>query len=103
MDPFDPDKDSRAMISEPSEPELRDLRRIVRERLDGVVYKDRHSGRMTRIKQAPGKFKSIGVSLTNCDRDHVLVDIPVEGMMKPQPLRICLVCDAGREMLGLPA
>lgn len=90
---------------EPSELELRDLRRIVIERLRGVVYTDQHSGRKTVIKQAPGRFKRVLQDLANCGHDHVICDIPTnenEADPNSKPLRICLVCDDGAGVLGLP-
>jgi len=91
------------VTSAPDELELRDLRRIVTERLGGIVYVDRHADRKTPIKQAPGKFRRVLVELTNCERDHVLCDIPTnenEHDPNARNMRICLVCDAGRELLG---
>lgn len=90
---------------EPSQPELRDLRRIVHERLGGTVYIDQHIDRKTPIKQAPGKFKRVMVDLAWCGHDHVLCDIPTnenESDPDAKHMRICLVCDSGAEMLGLP-
>jgi hypothetical protein len=89
----------------PSEGELRDLRRIVHERLHGVTYSDQHSGRKTFIKQAPGKFRKTITDLANCGHERVICDIPTsenESDPDPRNMRICLVCDAGRELLGLP-
>lgn len=87
----------------PTDPELRSLRRLVKGNLDGQVLSGIHGGRKTRIKQAPGKFKSVNVPLTGCGHEDVICDLPVEredGYISI--MRVCLVCDAGREMLGLP-
>lgn len=102
--PIDPDH-PEALVTEPNDRELRSLRKIVEDSLNGHIYKDFHSHRAFRMKPAPGKFKSVNVPLTNCDRDHVVCDIPTgadpEHEKDPPLMRICLVCDAGREMLGL--
>jgi hypothetical protein len=101
----DPDfpKGWNCVTTPPSEVELRDIRRIVTERLGGTVYIDQHAGRKTSIKQAPGRFKRVLVDLANCERDHVIADVPTnENEHDPDArnMRICLVCDAGRELLG---
>lgn len=98
--PIDPDHPG-AVVEEPSEPELRSLRRLVAKSLNGHVLSDRHDHRGYRLKQAPGKFRSVNIGLTSCGHDHVLCDIPIEGSPKAAPMRICLICDAGRELLGL--
>lgn len=99
MPPTEPEPNLELITTEPSERELRGLRRLVETKLEGRVLRDTHIGRVTRIKQAPGKFASVGVPLANCGRDHVLVDIPLDD--GGPPMRACLVCDAGRELLGL--
>jgi hypothetical protein len=87
------------MIKEPSETELRSIRQMVRNTFAGEIIKDTHTGRSYRLKEAPGKFASVGVSLVTCDHDHILCDIPIDG--ESEPLRICLICDSAREMFGL--
>lgn len=95
-----PDEPNLELITgPPDEQELRGMRDIVRNELGGEVLPDLHAGRKYRYKAAPGKYRSQTASLTTCDQDHVLCDIPVEDY--DEPMRICLVCDAGREMLGL--
>jgi hypothetical protein len=86
-------------IVEPTETELRSIRKMVRDHFGGEIIKDTHTGRSIRMKMNPGKFASQSVALTNCDHDHVLCDIPIDG--ETEPLRICLICDSAREMFGL--
>lgn len=80
------------------------MREVMRDSLGGVVLEDSHSERKYRYKPVPGKFKSQIADLATCDRDHVICEIPVVDDPydeDPPMMRICLVCDAGREMLGL--
>lgn len=99
MPPAEPPPNLDLITTEPSERELRGLRRTVETQLGGTILPDTHIGRTFRLKQAPGKFASVGVPLVNCGRDHVLAEIPMES--GGDPMRICLVCDSGRELLGL--
>jgi hypothetical protein len=40
--------------------------------------------------------------LASCGHDHVLCDIPLDEIPEAKgPLRICLVCDGGRELFDL--
>lgn len=94
-----PDPNLELITSEPSEHELRGMRALVKNTLAGKILPDTHIGRLYRLKQAPGKYASVGVPLANCGRDHVIAEIPVDD--GGDPVRICLVCDAGRELLGL--
>lgn len=88
----------------PDEHELRGMRKIVRDSLKGEVLTDLHANRGYRYKPAPGKFRSQFAALVSCDRDHVICEIPTnENKADPdaETMRICLICDGGREMLGL--
>jgi hypothetical protein len=96
--PIDPDAPG-AVLNEPDRDELNGMRGMIRSKLNGTVHSGVHTGRYTRVKQAPGKFKSVTVPLVSCEHDHVLCDIPLDGAQGP--LRVCLICDAGREMFGL--
>jgi len=100
--PQEPEPDLEYLTLDPNGGELRGMRKVVRELFDGTVIPDRHTDRKFRLKQAPGKYKSVLIAKCVCDRDHVLVDIPMQDENgEREPLRICLVCDGGMELLGL--
>jgi hypothetical protein len=99
--PLDPDEPG-ALLTEPDHEELNGMRDMIRKKLGGTVHGVRHDARYTRIKQAPGKYKSVNVALASCGHDHVLCDIPLDEIPEAKgPLRICLVCDGGRELFDL--
>jgi hypothetical protein len=99
MPPVSREPNLNLITGPPDEQELRGMRAVVKNAMEGTIHPDYHAHRTYRLKQAPGKFRSINVALTTCDQDHVLCDLPLdEG---EEPVTICLICDAGREMLGL--
>lgn len=97
--PLDPEEHPlHSVVPEPNEAMLRAMRKLVK-KLGGKVIPDAHSNRKTIFKKSPNRIETYSYPLACCDREDVLVDLPLGP--DEDPLRICLVCDSWSRMVEL--
>lgn len=100
--PLDPEEHPvHALVPEPSEAMLRVMRLAV-ERIGGTILPDTHGGRKTLIREDAERIKTYTYPLTNCDRDNVIAQIPIDPLNPDsKQIRVCLVCDSWQRVLEL--